>query len=65
MKKNPKRVRVPETEREEEEQRIGGGRVVRRRKGRCGGEEKRSLEIEVRVVGREINVEFIVQVTFV
>ena len=40
MKKNPKRVRVPETEREEEELRIGGGRVVRRRKGRCGGEEK-------------------------
>ena len=65
MKKNPKRVRVPETEREEEEQRIGGGRVVRRRKGRCGREEKRSLEIEVRVVRREINVEFIVQVTSV
>ena len=65
MKKNPKRVRVPETEREEEEQRIGGGRVVQRRKGRCGGEEERSLEMEVRVVGRETNVEFIVQVTSV
>ena len=32
--------------------------MVRRRKARCGGEEERSLEMEVRVVGRETNEEF-------